>query len=467
MPKMKPIRSIGLSLVAFAILGTSAKAQPLIPPSAPSAPPTTQAPGLTDAKSMPALIQPSEISGPIESNEPLPVGKEAASSLTDLEQLALSNNPAVGQAAARVSALRGKCIQAGLPPNPTAGYLGSELGQDNTAGQQGGYVGQEFVTGSKLSLNRAIVAQEVQQALQNLEATRGRVRTDVRQAYYAAVVAKRRFELATELMNIGAQSVADSTRLKGLGEIAKTDVLPVEIEQRNAQIVAATARVEQDAAWRRLSSIVGMDLTPRDFSDDLTKLPELLNYDDQLARLTTTSPEMAMAFAAVGRSEAAVMRARREPVPNVQTQFSVQKDNSTGYAIGGVTVGIPLPIWNRNQGGIMQSEAELTEARRNVSRVEMSLKNRLALAFQRYAAAHERVKIYANEIVPKAEENFELSKKAFPAQIGSIEFLIAQRIYFQTKLSYLDALADLWSSWSEIDGLLLSNSLNSPPDVAR
>ena len=373
----------------------------------------------------------------------------------------------MGQAAARVSALRGRCIQAGLPPNPTAGYLASEIGQENTAGQQGGYVGQEFVTGGKLSLDRAVIAQEIQQALQNLEATRGRVQTDVRQTYYAAVVAKKRLELANELMNIGAQSVTVSTRLKGSGEIAKTDVLPVEIEQRNAQIVAATARVEQVTAWRRLSSIVGIELPPRDFAEDLTKLPELLNYDDQLARLTSTSPEMAMAFAAVGRSEAAVMRARREPVPNVQTQFSVQKDNSSGSTIAGVTVGIPLPLWNRNQGGIMQSEAELAEARQNVGRVEMSLKNRLALAFQRYAAAHERVKIYADEIVPKAEENFQLSQKAYPTQIGSIEFLIAQRLYFQTKLSYLDALSELWTSWSEIDGLLLSNSLNSPSEIGR
>ena len=312
-----------------------------------------------------------------------------------------------------------------------------------------------------------MVAQEVQQALQQLEATRIRVQTDVRQAYYSAVVANRRLSLANELMQIGAKSVEDSTRLRKLGEIARTEVLPAEIEQRNAQIVAATARAEQDAAWRRLSSIVGFDLPQRELTADLTKLPDLLKYDEQLARLTATSPEMAAAFAAISRSEVALMRARREPVPNLQTQFVLQKDNSTGYTISGVQVGVPLPLWNRNQGGIMQSEAELSEARRNASRVELDLKNRLAIAFQRYAAARHRVKIYTEEIVPRADENFQLVQKAYPAQISSIEFLIAQRIYFQTKLSYLDALAELWASWNEINGLLLSNSLSSPIDVGK
>jgi cobalt-zinc-cadmium efflux system outer membrane protein len=213
--------------------------------------------------------------------------------------------------------------------------------------------------------------------------------------------------------------------------------------------------------------VIGADLPQRELAADLTKLPDLLDYDEQLARLTATSPEMAAAFAAVSRSEAALMRARKEPVPNVQTQFTLQKDNSTGYTIGGVQVGLPLPLWNRNQGGIMQSEAELSEARRNVNRVEFDLKNRLAVAFQRYAAARSRVQIYTDEIVPKADENFQLVQKAYPAQVSSIEFLIAQRIYFQTKLSYLDALAELWASWNEINGLLLSNSLGSPTDMRR
>ena len=412
------------------------------------------------------LLQPADIGfvGNVSSSkvEPLPLGNsDGQLSLEALEQMATANNPAIGQAAARVSALRGRWEQAGLPANPTIGYLADDIGENGTAGKQGGFIGQEFSTGGKLRLNRAVVAQEIQQAEQLVEVMRLRVLTDVRLAYYAALVATRREALANELLQVGEKSTAESLRLKNIGEISKTDLLPIEIEQRNAKILLKIAGTERTAAWRRLSSVVGVELPPSELAGDLSKLPALLTYEEQLARVTTNSPEMAAALAEMGRSENALARARREPIPNLSTEVSVQRDNSTGDTIAGVTVGIPLPVWNRNQGAIRQSEAEVSQSRRNLSRVELNLKNRLAIAFQRYSAAQERVTIYSDEIIPKAEENFKLVQSAFPATVGSVEFLIAQRTYFQTKLAYIDALAELWASWSEIEGLLLSNSLST------
>ena len=40
----------------------------------------------------------------------------------------------------------------------------------------------------------------------------------------------------------------------------------------------------------------------------------------------------------------------------------VQYDNATEDTVTGVRVGLPLPIWNRNQGGIRQAQAELRQA---------------------------------------------------------------------------------------------------------
>ena len=46
-------------------------------------------------------------------------------------------------------------VQAGLYPNPTVGYSGNQINDGpGTAGQQGGFVEQEFVTGGKLQIAR-------------------------------------------------------------------------------------------------------------------------------------------------------------------------------------------------------------------------------------------------------------------------------------------------------------------------
>ena len=401
---------------------------------------------------------------PSVNGEMLPLGGSADITLEELEQLAFANNPAIAQAAAHVAALRGRWVQVGLPANPTAGYLGTEMGNEGRAGQQGGFIGQEFTTGGKLRLNRAIVSQEIQQAEQHLEALRFRVRTDVRRAFYAALIAQRRMDLAAELENASQQAVSASQELLQAEEIPQAGLLQTQIEQQNAAIFSQAAANQQLSAWRELSAVAGIELSMRRLSGDVSQLPASLDWDEQLTRLTTTSPEVAIALANVARAEAVLRRECAEPVPNIDTQVSVQYDNATEDTITGVTVGLPLPIWNRNQGGIRQAEAEVAEARRSVARVELDIKRRLAVAYQQYATARANAEAYATQILPKARQNFELVQRGYRlGELGYLDFLTAQRTYSQTNLAYLDALSTLWASWNEIEGLLLSDSLSVPP----
>lgn len=306
-----------------------------------------------------------------------------------LEQMAFAENPAIAQAAARIRALRGKCVQVGLPPNPTVGYVAGEIGNDGAAGQQGGFVGQEFITAKKLKRNRAIVAAEITRAEQQLAAVQKRVQTEVRQAYYTALLAQKRIELAQELVRVTTEAVNASKSLVDAEELALAGLLQTEVQQQNALVLLGTAQNNQEQIWRRLSAVVGGNGLPvQPLKGDVTTLPDSLNWNEQLTRLQSQSPEVAAAMASVERAQRALRRACVEAVPNINTQLSVQFDNATEDTIAGVQVGVPVPIWNRNQGGICQAKAEVSEALRNVERVELNLNHRLADAFQRYADAH-------------------------------------------------------------------------------
>ena len=89
--------------------------------------------------------------------------------LADLETMALSQNPSLARACAMVQAAKGEWLQVGLMPNPIGGYSTMEIGEENTAGQQGGMIGQEIVMGRKLKLNRAVAAQQIRRAEQELQ----------------------------------------------------------------------------------------------------------------------------------------------------------------------------------------------------------------------------------------------------------------------------------------------------------
>ena len=416
------------------------------------------------------LAMPPSVEGPSQVAEelvtPTPVAQSEGLTLQALEQMAMSTNPAVAQSSARVRALRGKWAQVGLPPNPTAGYVGSEVGNDGRGGQQGGYVGQTFITAGKLQRDRAIVAAEITRAEQQLAATQRRVVTDVRHAYYQALLAQRRLELAEELLQVTTEAADASKSLVDAEEIPLAGLLQTQIRQENSQVFLRTAKNAQDQAWRRLSAVVsGPELPKQSLEGDVTRLPEELSWQEQLLRLQTESPEIAAAVADMERARRALNRASVQAVPDIDTQMSVQYDAASEYTIAGVQVGMPIPLWNRNQGGIRQAQAEITEAERNIQRVEQNLNQRLADAFRSYSDAQVTATNYAADILPRSQRTLDLVRKGYEqGEVGYLDLLAAQQTYSQTNLAYLDALGELWRSYVLIDGLLLDGSLSAAPN---
>jgi hypothetical protein len=48
-------------------------------------------------------------------------------------------------------------------------------------------------------------------------------------------------------------------------------------------------------------------------------------------------------------------------------------------------------------------------------------------------------------------------------EIKNLEMFVAQQVYTQANLAYLDTVRELWASILEIEGLLLKNSLQAGP----
>jgi cobalt-zinc-cadmium efflux system outer membrane protein len=208
-------------------------------------------------------------------------------------------------------------------------------------------------------------------------------------------------------------------------------------------------------------SVVGLpEIQPTPLSGDLREATPEISFDDALRRLLATSPELAAVQAGVDRAQAAVSRAHVEAIPNIDAQVSFQHDNATGYNIAGVQVGVPIPLINRNQGGVRRADAEFAAAQSDYRRVQLDLHHRLATVYQQYANSRHQVEIYSKSILPDAETSLNLVANGYrQGEFNYLILLTAQRTYFQTQLAYLESLKQLRSSAVEIDGLLLTDSL--------
>ena len=397
---------------------------------------------------------------PFPAAEPTPA---PGMTLAELEAMAERCNPTLAQAAARVQAARGQCLQVGLYPNPVAGYLGSEIGNEGRAGQQGGFIGQEVVTAGKLQLNRAVASQEVRQAQYAWAAQRFRVLTDVRRGFYEVLVAQRTVELAEQLVGIGESGVKTAEALMKAKEVARADVLQARIEADSAKILLEKARNRHTGAWRGLAAVIGDSaLQPILLAGELQDGMTQFTWEDTLNRLWAESPELAGAHAGVARAQATLSRECAGRIPNVDLQAGTQYDNATRDTYATVQVGIPIPIYNRNQGNICRAQAELVAAQHEVSRVRLALQQRLAAVFEQYATAHQQVEKYNRDMMPNAKESLDLVSSGYrQGEFGYLMLLTAQRTYFQTNLAYLDALRDLRTSAAALEGNLLSDSLQT------
>jgi cobalt-zinc-cadmium efflux system outer membrane protein len=350
-----------------------------------------------------------------------------------------------------------------LAPNPTLGYIGNDIFEDDTAGMQGGFVRQEFVTGGKLGLNRAIGSKEVAEFQFRRDAQELRVLSDVRMRFYEALAAQRRVELTAKVSDIGRQ-LAQSTRQLFEGQqVSENDVLQAEVEAGESEILAATASVERDEAWRQLAAVVGFPADEQQTLDG--KLDgDIPTYEwgPTYSRLLSESPEIAVAVARVQKARLAIERARRENIPNVDVMAMAGHRNQNDFDVAGVQVGVPIPILNRNQGNIMAAESELIAAENDIRRIELGLQGRLAMVFRRYANARQQVDRYRNDLLPRAQKSLDLVGQGFRAgQADFLDTLISQRTFIRLNLAYIDALSELRQSAVLIDGQLLSDSLQN------
>ena len=390
--------------------------------------------------------------------------------LTDLEQMALQHNPTLSQAAARIRAAHGRKIQAGLYPNPIAGYTADEVsfGSVIRGGEHGFFVEQQIVTGGKLRLSRSVFAQEELQAEAEAETQEYRVLNTVRLLYFQALGAQRLVELREQLAGIARQAVDISQQLYNVGQADQPDVLEAEVEAQQAELALLAAQNDQKRIWRQLASVVGNpSLRSAPLAGNLEDpLPEL-DRDGTLTTLLRASPEIKTAEAGVARAEQALKRARVEWIPNIVVRGGL-RNNRELLELGGrpvglegfIDAGVRIPIFDRNQGNVESARADLALAQHEVERVRLVLRARLAATYRDYLDARALVDKYRDEMLPRAKRAYALYLKRYQQMAAAYpQVLIAQRTLFQLQVSYVDALVDLRQTVVQIRGLLLVDGL--------
>ncbi len=361
--------------------------------------------------------------------------------LDDIERRALEHNPALAAADAAVRAAEARRKQAGLWPNPIVGYSGEDLPLDanRQGGKNGFFVAQDVPLG-KLGADQRVRARALDQAKLAVEARRLRLLGDVRRLFYRTLAAQRRVEVRQRLVALARDSVAVTGQLFNTGVADAPDRLASENEATMLEASLAAARVDAEELWASLRAVVAdPDLAPGELAGDLASGPPALDRDEWHRRLFEQSPELRAAAGRIALAEAALGRARAERLPDLAVEGGLRHDRTPvgpgGPEIGTeafADIGLRLPLWNRNQGGIAAAEADLAKARLDLESTRLTLDARFASQFGRYRQASLRAAAYRQELLARARSAYDQYLAQYRQMMASYpQVLLAQRTLAQ------------------------------------
>jgi cobalt-zinc-cadmium efflux system outer membrane protein len=399
---------------------------------------------------------------PAVSEESMPGSAVVETSLEELLSLAFASNPAIKELAATTQIAAGYRTQVGLYANPFVGYQGQQLADAGTD-QHVAFVQQQIITGGKLQLNRAVLNEAVRAQLQELETQKLRVATDIKTAYYDCVRIQKQLSAIDQFSVLMKQGVDVASKRLKAGEGSKIDLLQTQVQLKQLELDRKQLIASLDARLREISSLAGApNLELRRVSGELPDSPVTQDWRGIEEGVVAMSPEFAAAQARIRQASALIRRHEAQPLPNLGLQMGAGVDNGTNSGMMNVQVGVPVPVFNKNQGNIAAARAEYCRAIQEAQRIDNAIRARLAVASGEYGRAAEAVLMYTDELLPVAQETLDLAEAAYKAgEQDFVQLLVTRRTYFDTSLAFIAARAQLASAQAQIDGYLLTGALNS------
>ena len=115
---------------------------------------------------------------------------------------------------------------------------------------------------------------------------------------------------------------------------------------------------------------------------------------------------------------------------------------------------LPLPLFDRNQVGILEASSRLTKAELERHAAEVRVSTALAEAYQGLVNAATEVTTLQNEVLPAAEEAFQATQEGYSlGKFGFLDVLDIQRTLFETRGRYLEALATYHKAVADLERL--------------
>ena len=280
------------------------------------------------------------------------------------------------------------------------------------------------------------------------------------QQFITVQLAESNLDLANQDLASFQQTVDIAKAQYQAGAISEGDLLKITVQLLQFQTDVSSAKVAKAQALASLREFLGYDAVPAnyDVEGDLTYQPLQLNRDDLLSKALKNRPDLLAARQGVQAAESQYSLAKangKVDVTGALTYTHVTDENTVG-----VTVSLPLPIFDRNQGEIARTRYARTAAQETAYAASDTVLTDVNSAYEAFLGNQEVVNLYTGGYLKQAKDSRDISEYAYHRGAASLlDFLDAERSYRATQLAYRQSLANYLITFEQLKEAVGSRTL--------
>ena len=374
-------------------------------------------------------------------------------SLAKAIELALEGNPEVAAAKRQLEATEGQVLQGRSRPNPELAYsLEDARSKTRTQSWQ---LNLPLELGGKRAARTKAAEKSREQAQAQLAELQATVRANVAAAYFDVLTAQERLVLARDSAALAKSSTDTVSKRVAAGKVSPVEESKARVAEAGVRVELAQAASEQRNALSRLFALLGRIDAPYTVlegkAENLPSVPSLVD----LQPLISSSPGVVLARIEVDRRKALTALEQSKRVPDVTVSVGMQRSNETQRNVLLFGVSVPLPVFDRNQGNLLEALKLEDKARDELQAATVRLHSEVAQARERLSTITAEVQSLQQDVLPGAKSAYDAATIGFEnGKFNFLEVLDAQRTYFTAKSQYLKALGEAHRAAADIDRLL-------------
>ena len=382
--------------------------------------------------------------------------QEPAAPLTldQAQRYAREGSPTLSAARREVEATEGQVLQGSLRPNPEFVFQAEDASRlSRTSSAQ---LDVPIETANKRGA-RIDAAERGREVAQTELVDRGqRLRAAVSAAFFDVLAAQELLRAAQDSLNLARRASDIAGKRVTAGKVSPVEETKARVAEASARVALAQAESGLRNARTRLSSLWGNPVphfTQAEGSiDSLPDLPDAATLERRLQE----APLLLRAEHELQRRKALVGVEQSRTVPDFTVSVGMKRRDDTivrDQLLVGVTV--PLPVFNRNQGNLLEALRREDKARDELQAVRTTVSADAWQALEKVTARHREAQLLQRDVLPGARSAYEAATIGFEnGKFSFLELLDAQRTLFSATAQYLASVAAVHAALADLDAIL-------------